>query len=118
MRISKWLLVVALALPISTFAITPTDNAISEVGTVVAVKYSTIESICTKADKCTTSLTVTCTTCTTSLTVTKVVTTLGMYAVKGKMNAPIGATATRKKGYLLCVAKTCHPITIGITFKE
>lgn len=106
MRISKWLLIVALALPISTFAIASTDNAISEVGTVIAVKYKTFEPICTEADKCTTSL-----------TVTKVVTTLGMYAVSGKMNAPIGATTTRK-GYLLCVAKTCHSIMIGITYKE
>ena len=115
MRISKWLLVVALALPISTFVIASTDNAISEVGTVIAVKYKTIEPICTEAGECTTSL-----------TVTKVVTTLGMYAVSGKMNAPIGATATRKKtlihvaggDYLLCVAKICHPIMIAITFKE
>ncbi len=116
MHISKWLLVVALALPISTFAIVPTEIGFTEVGTVVSAESKMIKFPCTGegADKCTTSF-----------TVTNVVTTKGKYTVKGRAAISVGEKMTRNQGYLLCgghtvssLEPTCYEVMIGITYRE
>jgi len=119
MCISKWLLIVAFTLPISTFAIAPAGKYVGfiEVGTVVSAESKMIEFPCTGegADKCTTSF-----------TVTNVVTTKGRYTVKGHAAVSVGETMTKQKGYFLCgeshtatsLEPICYPIMIGITYRE
>ncbi|KKN15465.1 hypothetical protein LCGC14_0985850 [marine sediment metagenome] len=121
MRISKWLFIVALALPISTFAhldgIAPTEIGFIEVGTVVSAKSKMIKFPCTGrgADKCT-------------ITVTNIVTTKGKYTVRGRAAVSVGEKMTRNPGYLLCgeghtvsslkFKPTCYEVMIGITYRE
>ena len=111
MRTSKWLLIVALALPISTFAIAPKDDIITDVGTVVSISGH----VSTDPD----------------FTNTMIVTTKGRYVVKGAapiLNAEsisIGEKMT-KRGYLLCgeghtassLEPICYEVMIGITYRE
>ena len=112
MCISKWLLIVALALPISTFAIAPAGKYVgfTEVGTVVSVGhigvYTDVDGVWDPA--------------------TKIVTTKGRYTVRGHAAVSVGETMTKQKGYFLCgeshtatsLEPICYPIMIGITYRE